>query len=470
MKILKFELPSLFKNNSTVEAILQEIRQCAEMSTVHAVTKILKSKNLAVKLFMFFCLLVSTGFCVSFLVQSFSNYGVITSIRAGYVTSIEFPMISFCNSNRSNPNVTDFFKWCYFIGTKCHYEQDLSYFRDPSFGDCYRFNSGENMKGESVPIKKTNTAWVHGSISFNLFTGTSKNDYVVMFISNEKVNSNDHEYQVFSSGRRNLIGLSKTVIQQYPKPYSYCTQDLISISSYSSQVYQKTFDSYPNNSYKYSNCVNMCQQKLIGEICLLQANWLGPKYYDNLPYNSSDCVLPNLKEFSDEYLETCDCPRECNSVQFTYSSSSLFSKDLDESNNVEFLIFFSEMKVTSISESPKYQIQDLVANFGGNLGLFLGASFLSVAEFFELLIVIFWIVIYRMIQPKVKNINESVEVTISNKIVNTNGQNENDEIGGPLDLSRRLEAIRNENKKLVREMEQLREMISARRIKNDEAN
>ena len=210
----KCQLQSLFKNNLTVEAIRLEIRQCAELSTVHAVPNMARAKYFVVKLFMLICFLVSTGFCVWFLVQAFTNYDVVTLIRASYVTSIAFPILSFCNSNHSNPKITDLFSDCFFIGTKCDYEQDFCYFRDANYGDCYRFNSGENIKGESVPIKKTNTAWVHGSISFNIFTGTSKNDYVVMFISNEKVNSNDHQYQVFSSGRRNLIGLSKTVIQQ----------------------------------------------------------------------------------------------------------------------------------------------------------------------------------------------------------------------------------------------------------------
>jgi hypothetical protein len=124
MKILKcfrkfeFPFPSLSKKYSTAEAIRQEIRQCAEMSTIHAVPNIARGKYLAVNMFMFICLLVSTGFCVWFLVQAFTNYDVITTIRASYVTSIAFPIISFCNSNRSNPKITDLFKWCYFLGEK----------------------------------------------------------------------------------------------------------------------------------------------------------------------------------------------------------------------------------------------------------------------------------------------------------------------------------------------------------------
>ena len=85
----------LSKKSSRLEAIRQEVRQCAEMSTIHAVPNIARGKYLVVKMFMFICLLVSTGICVWFLVQAFTNYDVITTIRSSYVTSIAFPIVSF---------------------------------------------------------------------------------------------------------------------------------------------------------------------------------------------------------------------------------------------------------------------------------------------------------------------------------------------------------------------------------------
>ena len=114
------------KNDAALKAICEKIVECAESSTLHAIPNIFRSNHWTVKVFMTVCLIVSTGVCVWFLVQVYTNYEVITTIRSGYVTSIAFPIISFCNSNKSNPNITHFFKDCYFIGEKCGYEQDFS--------------------------------------------------------------------------------------------------------------------------------------------------------------------------------------------------------------------------------------------------------------------------------------------------------------------------------------------------------
>jgi hypothetical protein len=58
-----------------------------------------------------------------------------------------------------------------------------------------------------------------------------------------------------------------------------------------------------------------------------------------------------------------------------------------------------------ISESPKFQVQDLVANFGGTLGLCLGASLLTLAELFELLIEVTAIFLLNFKTKKVNEIN-----------------------------------------------------------------
>jgi hypothetical protein len=65
------------------------------------------------------------------------------------------------------------------------------------------------------------------------------------------------------------------------------------------------------------------------------------------------------------------------------------SKNLTLNDLVYFTVYFEDSAYTSISEIPKMSFLDLIANIGGNLGLFIGISFLSFAEFIELLIEIF---------------------------------------------------------------------------------
>ena len=47
---------------------------------------------------------------------------------------------------------------------------------------------------------------------------------------------------------------------------------------------------------------------------------------------------------------------------------------------------FKNLEYTSIEQLAKMSLSDLISNIGGNLGLFIGISFLSFAEIIEILI------------------------------------------------------------------------------------
>ena len=53
---------------------------------------------------------------------------------------------------------------------------------------------------------------------------------------------------------------------------------------------------------------------------------------------------------------------------------------------VQFSVFYTDFYYTHISQIPKVQLVDLVGEFGGLLGLFVGMSFLSFGELIEVLI------------------------------------------------------------------------------------
>ena len=53
---------------------------------------------------------------------------------------------------------------------------------------------------------------------------------------------------------------------------------------------------------------------------------------------------------------------------------------------VKLNVYYKNIYYTSIVESPSITLVSLVSNLGGNLGLFLGLSVLSLLEIFELII------------------------------------------------------------------------------------
>ena len=70
--------------------------------------------------------------------------------------------------------------------------------------------------------------------------------------------------------------------------------------------------------------------------------------------------------------------------------------DLRESL-LSFSIYYTEFKYTYISQYPKMRFIDLLSNFGGLLGLFVGMSFLSFGELIQILIEVLFIVFEKKI-------------------------------------------------------------------------
>ena len=50
----------------------------------------------------------------------------------------------------------------------------------------------------------------------------------------------------------------------------------------------------------------------------------------------------------------------------------------------EWMVYYEELKYTYISQKPKIEFVGLISNIGGSLGLFVGISFVSFLELFEL--------------------------------------------------------------------------------------
>ena len=151
--------------------------------------------------------------------------------------------------------------------------------------------------------------------------------------------------------------------------------------------------------------------------------------------NDSICVNQAFKEYAlkPELKKKCNCPLECETNSFSHAFSiseyptiqyskflmnqslikkrlgSLSYKDLKQ-NVARVQIFYNELKETFISEEIKTQIFDLVSNIGGTLGLFLGLSFLSLIEFFEIFLQILIISLFKR-----KNQNKIEMIGSNNK-------------------------------------------------------
>ena len=109
---------------------------------------------------------------------------------------------------------------------------------------------------------------------------TEGSDFLV-FISNETIDSTVDTGIRLLTGTSTDIKLNRYTKIKQPKPYSNCLKGLTSPDSYNSECYKKTIQKSQSGNYHYTDCKNMCLQKLLGDRCNFQVNIVGKNYYDN---------------------------------------------------------------------------------------------------------------------------------------------------------------------------------------------
>ncbi len=124
-------------------------------------------------------------------------------------------------------------------------------------------------------------------------------------------------------------------------------------------------------------------------------------------------------DFVNNVFETncTGCPLECSKSSFEISSSS--GSIYDNTNNldfnnkfknftfddikkrfIQFSIYFDELKQTTFKQIPKMDKNQLFSNIGGYLGLLLGASVFSVVEIIEIIFIIVFTYLKKIVDVK----------------------------------------------------------------------
>jgi hypothetical protein len=452
----------------------QQIHERFNSSSLIAFPNILKSEFYYVKNLWTLCLILSVCICSWFIIRYITDYlsnNIITKtiIKNKAMSGLPFPTIGICNLNMFvteyskfflknyfeteypeenqhfqalifssyaddsifdrrlfGNNLNDFIFKCTYQNIDCDLEQDFEYYYDVNYGNCFRFNSGRNMKGETVAQKYVYSRGSDNSLDIEFFIGSANNNTnpfsiengLILFINNESLDSNYHEGINISPGKYSRILLTSYSSKRQPKPYSECTDGLISIDSYNSITYKKTIKAFPNLKYHYITCFTMCYQKYLGMKCDCQSTYYSKSFYESMRKCSVDSneTLSQIDRNCDDSLWTlfcqydsmiqeCDCPIECEYSGYTYIMTSSeyptleYSKRLKTENDIikskifnltydeiknsiaKVKIFYDEMIHTDIIEEIKIQMADLISNIGGVLGLFLGNKFICENNF-----------------------------------------------------------------------------------------
>ncbi|KAJ1095925.1 hypothetical protein NDU88_001075 [Pleurodeles waltl] len=302
---------------------------------------------------------------------------------------------------------------CFFNGMPCSNSRNFKLLHHPLYGNCYTFNSGEDGT-----IMSTSTG---GSIyglqvilyideaDYNPFLSISAGAKILVHGQNEHPFVEDVGTDI-ETAMETAIGLQLTESSKLSSPYSDCTLDGSDIPV--NNIY--------NKSYSYQVCIHSCFQEAMVDVCGC-ANYNQP-----LPPGAEFCnynVYPNwmycyLQLYSDFVKEDMGCHMKCrescSNREWTFTRSTAqwpsmtseewmlrvltwemgdkINKNLTKNDLANVGIFYKDLNLRSISESPGNSIATLLSNFGGQLGLWMSCSMVCVIEIVEIFFVdSFWV-------------------------------------------------------------------------------
>lgn len=244
-------------------------------------------------------------------------------------------------------------------------------------------------------------AEIHEPDESTMFPGLGADDFVVVIHEPNTFPNLASKYAIKSIGHHTKLALHKRYTKRMPPPFpSKCVNEMKG----------KRYNMFPGE-YDHALCIRSCE---------LYHTYLNcgdiPEYfrrifnYQNLPKFSNHskdterCLEESMIKYNrnSETPESCNCHFECNGVAFDFTLSTtqwpmpetidtmaaFLSKRLNkniegfemEKNFAYLTIFYDDLYFIEESEVPKYDLDGLLSDIGGQAGLYLGASFFSIIE------------------------------------------------------------------------------------------
>ena len=470
------------KDLSLKSKIKEDFKEWLSSSTSHGLPNIARTDSKILRLVWFVSFLASTAACAYLLYLSvigYLSFNVVTQISVYDELPSQFPTVTFCNSfpfssenstafiqekfkyylqfdfdnfefrnflftkylillSAADPSVSDDIKKslgltiddmlinCQFSSNPCS-KNDFEWFYSVFYGNCYRFNSGKNSTGGTIPIKYLNQAGKQNGLKLELYMGQNNKQYDFLnpstgahiIINNYTIMPTVFDGLDVSTSKETNIAVSRTLKYRLPSPYSDCIGDVYDETASDSFFFKSIVRS--GTRYRFTDCINLCFLRIMNEKCGCYDLNI-PNLYGTRPcvnYTDVGCDFYQFLDFfKHDIQETCgaDCPVECNSEMLTFSTSFLeypseaygnllmnlkAIKSKFPNNSVTFEklkqstlalnVYYDNLKFTVIEESPAMDLITLISGMGGTLGLFIGVSFLSFVEILEILIRIFFI-------------------------------------------------------------------------------
>ena len=309
---------------------------------------------------------------------------------------------------------------CYFDGKKCGIKDFIEI--GTAYGLCYTFNlhHGDNTWSVSGAGTSHGLSLIINIEQFSYMYYTSHTAGLQVFVHPRDEYPYSGELHGFSvpPGFETQVAISLTNTKLMDPPYGQCggraIHDPYIIPCTPAQSSNTTMTNSSNSTadqsddrmqlkcprpitrYTRQRCLDECEALYQNERCGCKADYLpgGDIRVCNLN-ELFNCLLKVTDQFAMIRNTVCDCPVECDRVQYTTKLSRSYfptyryplvrgvSQGTIRSNFLSLLFYYDQLEYNELLEKEQYSIFRYIADVGNQVALFTGAGILTFFELFE---------------------------------------------------------------------------------------
>ncbi|XP_020566821.1 acid-sensing ion channel 1C isoform X6 [Oryzias latipes] len=314
-----------------------------------------------------------------------------------FFPSKTFNMLEFVQ--RSSHSIEEMLLDCKYRGQDCGPENFTTIYT--RYGKCYTFNSGldgnpllTTLKGGTgngleimLDIQQDEYLPVWGETDETSYEAGIK----VQIHSQDEPPFIDQLGFGVAPGFQTFVSCQQQLLQYLPPPWGDCKSTPI--------------DSEFFSTYSITACRIDCETRYLLENCNCRMVHMPGTSTVCTPDQYKDCADPALDFLVEKDNNYCVCETPCNMTRYgkelsmvkipSKASAKYLAKKFNKTeqyigDNILVLdIFFEALNYEKIEQKKAYEIAGLLGDIGGQMGLFIGASVLTILEIFDYLYEVF---------------------------------------------------------------------------------
>ncbi|XP_077581406.1 acid-sensing ion channel 1C isoform X5 [Stigmatopora nigra] len=301
--------------------------------------------------------------------------------------------------NRTGHDIGDMLLQCTFRGEECYSVNFTTIYT--RYGKCYTFNSGldgnpllTTLKGGTgngleimLDIQQDEYLPVWGDTDETSYEAGIK---VQLHAQSEPPFLHQLGFGV-APGFQTFVSTQEQRLQYLPPPWGDCKSTAI--------------DSEYFSTYSITACRIDCETRYLLENCNCRMVHMPGTSTVCTPEQYKDCADPALDFLVEKDNDYCVCETPCNMTRYgkelsmvkipSKASAKYLAKKFNKTeqyigeNLLVLDIFFEALNYEKIEQKKAYEIAGLLGDIGGQMGLFIGASVLTILEIFDYLYEVF---------------------------------------------------------------------------------